>query len=412
MAQARVEIRVVGDKQAAASIDRVNAAQRRLEGGTRRGAAATAQATEATRKFNVAQQQAKERLLLLGQQFGTAVPTAIQNSVVQFRTLTKVINAAFAISIGAFFIQGVLLPVLRKTAKLIDRMRGITKELERQKQLAIELNRLAPGTQTLGSLINKAAQLRREIAGLEKDTGGFLSLLKRLFPLDPFKRDLARLKEARKELDRVLQAIGELQVKGGGGLGFLKGSADILTVSLVNLADAMGRVRFFPEGRPTLFRPETIVGIESFNNALRSLLAIQKQATPAQRAMNDAFAAESALLQQLPGEIESLTVAQLTGVNRILAARDLQLEKLDELLERHRDNAQVVELLERKRVLIMQGAARQIEEANRQAFEQMSAAIDSFFQRAALGAQSFGDFFKQIWTQLLSFFTSVVSRMV
>ncbi|KKM60556.1 hypothetical protein LCGC14_1540620, partial [marine sediment metagenome] len=66
----------------------------------------------------------------------------------------------------------------------------------------------------------------------------------------------------------------------------------------------------------------------------------------------------------------------------------------------------------RAREVLAAQTAVKVAEENKRAFEQMAQQIDSFFQRAALGAKSFSDLFKQIWTQLLSFFISQVSRMV
>ena len=68
--------------------------------------------------------------------------------------------------------------------------------------------------------------------------------------------------------------------------------------------------------------------------------------------------------------------------------------------------------LARAREILAEQTAVKVAEENKRAFEKMAQQIDSFFQRAALGAKSFSDLFKQIWTQLLSFFISQVSRMV
>ena len=120
-----------------------------------------------------------------------------------------------------------------------------------------------------------------------------------------------------------------------------------------------------------------------------------------------------AVIDAIADEERKLAVlrAQLAGdtVAAILLQEDKRLQETLANLEKL--EASEEDLARAREVLAAQTAVKVAEE-NKRAFEQMAQQIDFFFQRAALGAKSFSDLFKQIWTQLLSFFISQVSRMV
>ena len=122
---------------------------------------------------------------------------------------------------------------------------------------------------------------------------------------------------------------------------------------------------------------------------------------------------EKLVLQTIEEEERELGIlrAQLAGdtVTAIVLEEERRVEEtlagLEEIGAGSKD-------LARARQILAAQTAVKIAEENKRAFNQMAQQIDFFFQRAALGAKSFSDLFKQIWTQLLSFFISQVSRMV
>ncbi len=122
---------------------------------------------------------------------------------------------------------------------------------------------------------------------------------------------------------------------------------------------------------------------------------------------------EKAVAETIGNQEHDLAIlrAQLAGdtVAAILLQEDKRLQETLAGLEKL--GAGEEDLARARELLAAQTAVKVVQE-NQRAFEQMAQQIDLFFQRAALGAQSFSDLFKQIWTQLLSFFISQVSRMV
>jgi len=231
------------------------------------------------------------------------------------------------------------------------------------------------------------------------------SLLHAAFPEEDVRqiraRTLAfikRLEETGKAAQDTKKEVDKLAGDGGGGLGKLTEEEEKTRKALEEFQDSLS-------GR-------ALRGLFAFNDALDATreglkgLSGEMDLGPAAMRLNLSGIAILDLERDL-----AIQRAQLAGdtVTAIVLQEERRVEETLAGLEKIGAGSKD---LARARIVLEAQTAVKLAAENKRAFEQMAQQIDFFFQRAALGAQSFSDLFKQIWTQLLSFFISQVSRMV
>ena len=118
------------------------------------------------------------------------------------------------------------------------------------------------------------------------------------------------------------------------------------------------------------------------------------------------------LVKELEQTITRMELNQLDGIARVIAERDIEIESLNRLIEKHKDNAELIALLEKNKVLVNADANAQIEAAAQESFDRQAATIENFLQQVFTTARSVGDVIRQLFAQVLRVITSFIARTV
>jgi len=162
------------------------------------------------------QERAHDAARLLGRTLGVELPRQLDKFLARSSVIGPVLSAAFNAAIVLAFAVAIV-QTIPKLASWIDGLRGINEELERQKQLSIEINRILLGDRT-------AADLAKNIAALVKERSALQDILRPkaapsigdlLFTPDSVKAAKERLADIAKDLERMEKEQAETRVREG-----------------------------------------------------------------------------------------------------------------------------------------------------------------------------------------------------
>jgi hypothetical protein len=125
-------------------------------------------AAKAVDEIGHANHRAHDAANLLGRTLGIEMPRAIERLIGQSKILAPLFSGLFKASVVAVMV-GIFVELIEKTAEWIDHLRGITDELEKQKQLAIDINNVYLGDRSSKDLAKQYGDMVRERERLRKE---------------------------------------------------------------------------------------------------------------------------------------------------------------------------------------------------------------------------------------------------
>jgi len=469
MAKARVEIEYIDPKEAAAKIEQISAAERRLKSDLDAGsisaqqygrsterlgaakkilASNTSVGSTAIRRMTADQRQAAEAAQLLGARLGVQLPRSVNNFIAQSKLIGPALQAAFSATIF-LAVGAAVVALIAKIPELTDKLFDWSGALKKLMEDVKDTNTLLLKHQ------EKMKELRREyeLIGLSGPARLAKQLQFQNADLETAQLNFEKLGGKIKDLQREANDTAPAIIRAGDSLtGAGQVMEQVLTPAAIRAQQALGplvsvwlRMRAEMEAAREaaknagkelgneLAEKKLAALAEQLNRVnaglleLREGLILARQPLAALPGLIGATVEgdpaligeilrkreqERELLQGLLSDVQALHLAQLKGIPHVVAELEIELSALDALKQKHIDNAQVVELLTQKEVLLRQDASRRIAEENKQAFEQMSQQIEAFFSQVFLTARSFGDVWKQLTQQLVRLFVTAISRMV
>jgi len=388
------------------SAQRLNGAQRILENQSRRNAAATRQAEDASLRLSKAQTEAATKAVLLGQRFGVTLPTAMQRMIVRSKAAEAAVNTLFKIGVAGFAISAVGL-LISQIDQLTESLKngalalgGYTKAMRdleqaavaastagllgfsdvktgelllrvtnaqisaKQKELDLVQHRIKATAFSISQaleqdrLIEREKKIRGDLAVLESQRA---EQLKALAPLRKKQHDdeIARLRKEEEQLKKNEEAWRKAN------------------------RESLARVA----GVPTIEGLPPFAGITSSTEAQQKLLEVQEQNL-------------DVLISTLPAE------------QRILAELQRKQAVLDVIKNQYQLFPGVVQAATDQEEFLQRKAAQEIAQIRQQQFETMAQSIEGFIQRVFLTARSFRDVWRQLVFQMVGTWVSGISKMI
>lgn len=361
---------------------------RSLTAATQTNRRAMAGAGAATGNLRAIQAEAATKAVLLGQQLGVVMPTAIQRLVTSTEGLRTVLNLAFGVGAVVFF-GAAIVRLFPKIIELKDKVLGLTEEVKNLRDAAASFNeeflKLSGGgafERHFAFLKSRAEELRKEIETLDKATVAIGGPVGEAI-LFVGNRAIARGKLLREELERVdaaiermdpiinkapLDKLAEDQKKAAAAAAAHKKQIEEAARAAEAWEQAQGKLR------EELSRTGgAVVAAQRF---YQGIIDTEHEAA-------DAAKRETAIRQAGLGDAQAAAGDYIKTVQDTVAAE-----------------------LERGRAA-QQAADKQIAE-----YERVTSAVEGFINRTFLTARSVADVFHQFLTQLLGSFVKWVSRMI
>ena len=417
--QRQREGKVTAD-QVRRSTERLRREQEKLKRATRAAAEATKSMKQRAQQLSAGQAEAATKAVLLGQQIGVTLPTAMQRLVTRTEGLQKLIGATFSVSAVVFFAQA-LLPLVKRLNELRLAAQGFGKEVRAAFEDAITASReaflrfdnLATGQARLLQLnqsINAVLKEQKELLEFRANPSRFPDRqpeelhisAKRLKEIDKI---LVALDKQRITLLKALATLGKQRIdverKAEEEAAKFRQAANDKAVEqqraaaekLLDVTRQLERERFLltasAEDQIILKKTETFEKIEEIASKTKDSDELVARARVAVEANAQA-------------QIEQLREKELMGALANIQKADVARKKAAE--------AQAASA--RKGFELIAERAREAAEKNREAFEQMAGDIESFLDRVFLTARSFSDVWRQLMGQIVSSFAKSVSRMV
>ncbi len=393
----------------------VQALQRTEQGLQKIGQRGNVVMTGLTQQHRQAQQAAQ----LLARVTGAEVPRALENVIARSRVLGPALAAAFNASIALFFAAA----VVQLIPRIVEWARNITGAAERHRELAQAIEQvhraqlLAFETVEAGRLLLaqtnlRIRQLTDELATLEAiknvrdlTLSGVIATTSNIVRQREINKESLELDKLRLELQ---QRLGQV----------LLANAEKQEQARVKAREEAAAA--FAEQQDFLFR-QTAAELKSFEERrknrqdfLNDIAALEekladKAIEQEERLANEIRAIDDQIRDiRLQNEMERLE-SQGRTLEAIQLKESVHLDRLKELWEQGAIN---YEEFEKRRELVTVTAEAEIARAGRERFERVAQDIEQFFDRVFLTARSFGDVFRQLWTQILGFFVKQVARMV
>jgi hypothetical protein len=117
-------------------------------------------------------------------------------------------------------------------------------------------------------------------------------------------------------------------------------------------------------------------------------------------------------LEDLRNANSRLSIELANHAKNFQLVERLRLAEIDKEIAKWKEEGNVVEQLEKQKQLVMADTNLKIAEDAKQRFEKVAHTIEQFFDRVFLHAKSFGDVWKQLWTQMIGFVVKQFSKMV
>jgi len=461
MAEVRFDVQVVNAEDGARRLKKIEAAQKKLAAAERAGLITSAQRINSTNLLNQAQgrltlglnttsaafwrqtassKRADESADILAQTIGGTLPTATRKFIAESKLLGSVLKSVFSASLVLGFVAFAIPAMDRLSKKAGDFFFDVKRKNE-------ELARAVKTNNWVLELHNDIVAARNELRLMKVDGIELIRLQGVIFaeslqPEITAREDqIKQLKEELVVLDKVnLLAIRRAELEEMSTNKIVRRAELELEISGLNLERfsitnkivdqefQLGRLverRRIDEKRVAELIRQHNRALREQNTEIKEQRDIRADPADLQREKDrlSRLREQNALINQTQKANELLQIAQLEGIPRIIAARDRELAQLEELAQKHRDNAELIAQLEARKVLVIADANRRIAQVNREqlektaaehqaAFEQMTANVEGFFQQVFLTARSFGDVWKQLVQQMVRVFVTGISQMV